>query len=86
MDAWSEEVLHDGLRIKIRIDKLLFDSKTEHQRLMLFESKTFGRVLTLAQTNRGSTTQDPGRRPLRAVHSSLAPTIQNRIVDSATTK
>ena len=47
MEEWSEEALHDGLRIKIRIDKLLFDSKTEHQRLQLFESKAFGRVLTL---------------------------------------
>ncbi|MDH3229171.1 MAG: polyamine aminopropyltransferase [Alphaproteobacteria bacterium] len=47
MDAWSEEALHDDLRIKIRIDRLLFDSKTGHQRLMLFESGTFGRVLTL---------------------------------------
>ncbi len=47
MDAWSEEVLHDDLRIRIRIDKLLFDSETVHQRLKLFESKTFGRVLTL---------------------------------------
>lgn len=47
MEKWSEEALHDGLRIKIRIDNLLFDSKTEHQRLQLFESKAFGRVLTL---------------------------------------
>ncbi|MBE9552802.1 MAG: polyamine aminopropyltransferase [Proteobacteria bacterium] len=47
MEEWSEETLHDGLRIKIRIDRLLFDSKTEHQRLQLFESKAFGRVLTL---------------------------------------
>ncbi|MBE9558451.1 MAG: polyamine aminopropyltransferase [Proteobacteria bacterium] len=47
MEEWSEETLHDGLRIKIRIDNLLFDSKTEHQRLQLFESKAFGRVLTL---------------------------------------
>ncbi len=47
MDEWSEEVLHDDLRIKFRIDRLLFDSETEHQRLKLFESKSFGRVLTL---------------------------------------
>jgi spermidine synthase len=47
MEEWSEETLHDGLRIKIRIDELLFDSKTGHQRLQLFESKSFGRVLTL---------------------------------------
>jgi len=47
MDEWSEEILHNDLRIKIRIDRLLFDSETRHQRLVLFESRTFGRVLTL---------------------------------------
>jgi len=47
MDDWSEEILHDDLRIKIRIDRILYDSRTEHQRLVLFESGTFGRVLTL---------------------------------------
>ncbi len=47
MADWSEETLHDDLRIKIRIDRLLYDSKTDHQRLMLFESGSFGRVLTL---------------------------------------
>ncbi|UCH72857.1 MAG: polyamine aminopropyltransferase [Rhodospirillales bacterium] len=47
MERWSEEVLHDDLHTRIKIDRLLFDSKTEHQRLVLFESDTFGRVLTL---------------------------------------
>lgn len=47
MADWSEEQLHDDLHIKLKIDNLLFDSETEHQRLRLFENRSFGRVLTL---------------------------------------
>lgn len=47
MSDWSEEILHRDFRIKLKVDRVLFDSKTEHQRLMLFENATFGRVLTL---------------------------------------
>ena len=45
--AWSEEILHDGMRVRLSIDNLIYDSRTEHQRLMLFENCDFGRVLTL---------------------------------------
>ena len=45
--AWSEEVLHDGMRVRLSIDRLIYDSRTEHQRLVLFENCDFGRVLTL---------------------------------------
>ncbi len=47
MPDWSEELLHRDFRIKLKIDRVLYDSETEHQRLMLFENATFGRVLTL---------------------------------------
>ena len=46
-DDWMEEPLHPGFRQKLKVDKVLFDSKTEHQRLVLFENSEFGRVLTL---------------------------------------
>ena len=42
-----EEVLHEDFRLKLKVDKVLFDSKTDHQRLVLFENASFGRVLTL---------------------------------------
>ena len=45
--GWSEEVLHDGMRVRLSIDSLIYDSRTAHQRLMLFENRDFGRVLTL---------------------------------------
>ena len=47
MSDWSEETLHDDFRIKLKVDRVLFDSETDHQRLKLFENATFGRVLTL---------------------------------------
>ena len=47
MTGWMEEVLHDDFRLKLRVDKVLYDSNTEHQRLVLFENESFGRVLAL---------------------------------------
>lgn len=47
MSDWSTETLHDDYRQSLKIDRLLYDSETDHQRLKLFENKTFGRVLTL---------------------------------------
>ncbi len=47
MTDWFEETLHDGLRLKLRIDRVLYESRTAHQRLVLFENATFGRVLAL---------------------------------------
>lgn len=47
MSDWSEEILHRDFRIKLKIDRVLYDSETEHQRLKLFENATFGRILTL---------------------------------------
>jgi spermidine synthase len=37
-DAWSQQ---------LRVDELLFDSETEHQRLVIFRNATFGRVMAL---------------------------------------
>ncbi|MDX1400852.1 MAG: polyamine aminopropyltransferase [Kiloniellales bacterium] len=42
-----EEVLHEDFRLKLKMNKVLFDSKSDHQRLVLFENGSFGRVLTL---------------------------------------
>lgn len=47
MTDWLEETLHSDFRIRLRVDKVIYDSKTEHQRLVLFENQTFGRVLAL---------------------------------------
>ncbi len=45
--GWAEETLHDDLRIKLKADEILYDSRTELQRLVLFRNATFGRVMIL---------------------------------------
>lgn len=47
MSGWMRETLHPAYAQALRIDELLYDSETEHQRLRLFTNATFGRVLTL---------------------------------------
>ncbi|WP_424943215.1 polyamine aminopropyltransferase [Aliiroseovarius crassostreae] len=55
-DNWVTEKLHDHYAQALRIDEMLYDSKTEHQRLKVFQNGTFGRILTLddvVQTTEG---------------------------------
>ncbi|SFH24545.1 spermidine synthase [Palleronia marisminoris] len=47
LTGWSVETLHDGFAQAHRMDRVLYDSKTEHQRIIVFESAQFGRVMTL---------------------------------------
>lgn len=47
MSGWVEETLHEDLHVKLKIDRVLFDSKTEHQHLVIFENETFGRAMAL---------------------------------------
>lgn len=46
---WIDETLHDdtGVRFSLRADKILFEDKTEHQHMVLFDNPLFGRVLML---------------------------------------
>jgi spermidine synthase len=55
-EAWSHETLYPFHRQSLRIDRLLYDSETDHQRIQVFENARFGRVLTLdgvVQTTEG---------------------------------
>ncbi|WP_193367279.1 polyamine aminopropyltransferase [Pelagibius marinus] len=47
MSRWRVEQLHADFQLGLRADKVLYDSETDHQRLVVFENETFGRVLTL---------------------------------------
>ena len=47
MTRWVEETLHADLHVKLRADKVLYDSRTAHQRLEIFENAIFGRVMAL---------------------------------------
>ncbi len=54
--TWMREPLHADYGQSLRIDELLYDSNTEHQRLRVFQNGTFGRILTLddvVQTTEG---------------------------------
>jgi spermidine synthase len=44
---WFTETLHKGWRQQIKVEKILYHDKTEHQDLILFESASWGRVLAL---------------------------------------
>ena len=47
MERWVEETLHRGFRTRLKADRVLFDSQTEHQHLIIFETLEFGRVMML---------------------------------------
>ncbi len=56
MTDWFTETLHPWLSQGLRMDRVLFRDKTEHQDLIIFENEMFGRVLTLdgvVQTTEG---------------------------------
>ena len=46
-DDWIREPLHDGWAQSLRAERVLYDNRTDHQRLRVFENRVFGRVLTL---------------------------------------
>ncbi len=53
---WMKEALYDTHAQTLRMDEVLYDSDTDHQRLVVFENGRFGRVLTLdgvVQTTEG---------------------------------
>lgn len=47
MSDWFRETLHRDYEIGLRIEEVLFETKSEHQHLLLFRNAAFGRVLTL---------------------------------------
>ncbi|RME14999.1 MAG: polyamine aminopropyltransferase [Alphaproteobacteria bacterium] len=47
LPGWSLETLHPDYAQALKIDELLYDSETEHQRIRVFTNATFGRVMTL---------------------------------------
>jgi spermidine synthase len=46
-DTWYSETLHEGFRTSIEVRRVLFDSRTEHQRLVIAESVAFGKLFML---------------------------------------
>ncbi|UWQ30699.1 polyamine aminopropyltransferase [Leisingera sp. M523] len=53
---WVTESLHAHYAQALRVDEMLYDSNSEHQRLKVFQNGQFGRILTLddvVQTTEG---------------------------------
>lgn len=44
---WFEEILHERWQQRIRVERVLYHSRTDHQELLVFESRDWGRVLAL---------------------------------------
>jgi spermidine synthase len=47
MDRWIEETFHPHWRTRLKADKILFEERTEHQYMVIFDNATWGRVLML---------------------------------------
>ena len=54
--VWADETLYPFYRQSLSVDRMLYDSETEHQRIKVFENAKWGRVMTLdgvVQTTEG---------------------------------
>jgi len=53
---WVEESLHSSVRMRLKAERVLYDSHTDLQRIVIFENPVLGRVMTLddvVQTTEG---------------------------------
>ena len=46
-ETWLTETLYDDVRLSIKVDEVVFDSETDHQRLVVADSNRFGRMFSL---------------------------------------
>jgi len=56
VSRWVDETLHGDFRSGLKAERVLYDSATEHQQLLIFENPRLGRVMTLdnvVQTTEG---------------------------------
>ncbi len=47
MTEWIEETIHDDFRLKMKVDRVLFEGHSESQHVAVVENGTFGRTLYL---------------------------------------
>jgi spermidine synthase len=47
MTRWIEEALHGDFRVKLEAAAILYEGKSAHQRIVVFDNRTFGRTLAL---------------------------------------
>ena len=46
-ETWLTETLYPDVRLSLQVDRVVFDSATEHQRLVVADSTRFGRMFSL---------------------------------------
>jgi len=47
MTDWIEETLHPDFRFKMKVDRILFEGRSENQHVAIVDNQTFGRTLYL---------------------------------------
>lgn len=47
MDLWFSEYHQDGVKLSINVDREIVSCQSDYQNIALFDSKEFGRILTL---------------------------------------
>ncbi len=47
MTRWHDEVLHEGIQQRLRVDRMLFEGRTDFQKVEIFDNVDTGRVLVL---------------------------------------
>jgi spermidine synthase len=47
MTAWIEETLHANFRLKMKVERVLFEGRSENQHVTVIENRVFGRTLYL---------------------------------------
>lgn len=47
MDIWFSQMDTENVKTSIRVDKQLFSAASEYQRIDVFESKEFGKMIVL---------------------------------------
>jgi spermidine synthase len=47
MTRWIDETLHPHFRCSLQADRVLYENRTDHQHLIIFDNATFGRVMML---------------------------------------
>jgi spermidine synthase len=45
--GWLTETLYEDVRLSLKVERVVFDSQTEHQRLVVADSARFGRMFSL---------------------------------------
>ena len=45
--GWMDETLYDAFRVRLKASRILFEDRTEHQHLVIFDNPLFGRCLML---------------------------------------